>query len=360
MAGDPPPRHLEAHEEAGRAGLGDAPEGVPPDEIDRLVEAHDPAEVRLVRVDRGVEVVAVQRHAGLEAQRVAGAEADRDEAVRRAGRQHRVPQLAGAGGLDEDLEAILAGVAGPGDEGRDSGDGPLGDPVVADPGEVEVGQRGEDLHRPGTLDGDERGGQRAVVEDRPERLDPLGEQVADERGVARVGDDEEALLGEPVDDQVVEDPAVRGADHRILGPADGQPGRLRDDGSGERLAGVGPLDEQLAHVRQVEEPGAFTDGPMLLDDPAVLEGHLPAAEGGHLGAERLVPIGERAGVGDPLGRRVAHVDDASATTCAARSTRARSVSKVSSPPASARSTQRTSSNSWSWRVRSPPVGSIRK
>ena len=183
MAGDPPAGHLEADEEPGRAGFGDPSEGIPPDEVDRLVEADDPAQVRLVGIRGRVEVVAVERHAGLEAQGVAGAEADRDEPVGRSGGEHRVPQLAGAGSLHEDLEAILAGVAGPRDKGRNARHGSFGDPVVADAGQVEVGQRREDLHRPGTLDGDEGGSQRAVVEDRPERLDPLGEQVAHERAL---------------------------------------------------------------------------------------------------------------------------------------------------------------------------------
>jgi len=48
------------------------------------------------------------------------------------------------------------------------------------------------------------------------------------------------------------------------------------------------------------------------------------------------------------------------TTSAARATRARSVSKVRRSPASSKRTQRTWSNSWSCRSRSPPTGSIRK
>ena len=44
----------------------------------------------------------------------------------------------------------------------------------------------------------------------------------------------------------------------------------------------------------------------------------------------------------------------------ARATSARSVSNVSSEGASSKPIQRTSSNSWSWRPRSPPVGIMRK
>ena len=40
----------------------------------------------------------------------------------------------------------------------------------------------------------------------------------------------------------------------------------RDERRGEGVAGVVALDEQLAHVRQVEQAGALADGPVLLED----------------------------------------------------------------------------------------------
>src|SRR3954451_19323968 len=76
------------------------------DEVVGLVELHDPAEPGLVRVRRRVELVAVERHAGLETEGVAGAEPDGSDAVIAAGRHERVPQLDGAAGVHEDLEAV--------------------------------------------------------------------------------------------------------------------------------------------------------------------------------------------------------------------------------------------------------------
>ncbi len=141
-----------------------------------------------------VELVAVERHAGLEPQRVAGAEADRHEAQRPAGLEQRVPELGGAVVLDEDLEAVLAGVAGPGDEGRDAGDAALGDRVVAERGRSTSVSGAEDLDRragPGRRRArSPASGRRG----RPEAGEPLGERVADELRVAGVGDDEEPLL----------------------------------------------------------------------------------------------------------------------------------------------------------------------
>ena len=66
-------------------------------------------------------------------------------------------------------------------------------------------------------------------------------------------------------------------DHRVVGPADGEGRRVGDERAGQGRAGLRALDEQLAHVRQVEQPGALADGAMLLEDAGVLDRHQPAA-----------------------------------------------------------------------------------
>src|SRR4029078_97397 len=123
-------------------------------------------------------------------------------------------------------------------------------------------------------------------------------------------------------------------------------------------------DEQLAHMRQVEQPDALTDRSMLVEDRAVLDGHLPAVEVDHPGAQRLVSVREWCLVDDGAGpHRVGHEARSARDAprrAAAWATSARSVSKVSTVGASSKSIQRTSSNSWSWRARSPPTGSIMK
>ena len=81
----------------------------------RLLPADRPAGARLVRRDLARQLVAVQRVAHLGAQGVAGAEPARPDAQVLAGLQHRVPQLAGAVGVDQQLVAVLAGVAGAAD-----------------------------------------------------------------------------------------------------------------------------------------------------------------------------------------------------------------------------------------------------
>ena len=54
-----------------------------------------------------------------------------------------------------------------------------------------------------------------------------------------------------------------------------------------------PLDVDLAHVRHVEDAGVGADGPVLLDHPLVLDGHLPAGERDKARAECDVAVVER-------------------------------------------------------------------
>src|SRR5262249_2454483 len=68
------------------------------------------------RLDRGdglVEVVAIKRQAGFEPQRVSGAEADRTRAFVR---EQTIPKPSAGLAFDQDLEAVLAGVAGSADD----------------------------------------------------------------------------------------------------------------------------------------------------------------------------------------------------------------------------------------------------
>src|SRR4029079_6386517 len=148
-------------------------EGRPAHEVPRLVQLDDPPETGLVRVRRRVELVAVEGHPGLEPERVAGTEPDRGDALVLARFHQGIPELGGPGRVDEDLEAVLAGVAGAGDEGRDPGPGALGDRVVAEGIEIDVDQRPDDLDRARTLDRDEGRDERPVVEDGPEPLESL-------------------------------------------------------------------------------------------------------------------------------------------------------------------------------------------
>ena len=262
------------------------------------------------------------------------------------------------------------------------GDRALGDRVVAERVEVDVGQRREDLDRARALDRDERRRERPVVEDRPEAREPLGQRVAHDLGVAGVGDDEEALRPEPVDDQVVDDrrrPARRSSSTG-RGPS-ARAGGFVTSAEASASPASGALDEQLAHVRQVEQAGPLADRAVLLEDPGVLDGHQPAAELDQPRAERRVAVAERRLV-EPARRRrsrsrparVARPARAATEPAAGDGVAGRAIDDLRGPgdegrarsrrsaacAASSNATQRTCSNSWSWRARSPPIGSIRK
>ena len=92
---------------------------------------------------------------------------------------------------------------------------------------------------------------------------------------------------EAVDEQVVDERALRRQQAGVLRLPDlrASTASLRRDAldGGERVL-AGDLD--LAHVADVEEPGARAHRHVLVDDAGVLDRHVPAAERDHPGARR--------------------------------------------------------------------------
>jgi hypothetical protein len=203
----------------------------------------------------------------------------------------------------EQLEPVLAGVAGAGQQDRRAGHGRGIAGVVLHPGQVGVGQRGQDALGARALQGDQ-GVVGGAVRDRGVLPPgPLGQRLAHGRGVGGVRDHEELAGGHPVDDQVVDDPAVRGADHGVTGPAGRQRGRLPDQGVVQRVGGVRAGDRDLAHVRQVEQAGRRAYRVVLCRLAAVPQRHQPPGEAGQRRSEALVHAGQRRA---PQRRRVGH------------------------------------------------------
>ena len=128
-------------------------------------------------------------------------------------------------------------------------------PVVADARQVEVGELADEGRGVRALRRQQRDAVAAVLE--------LGAEVAarEERGelgdhglaIRGVADDPEPVLRASVDDEVVDDPAVGLAGHRVLRLADLERARVADQGVAQEGDGLlaGHLD--LAHVRQVEQ-----------------------------------------------------------------------------------------------------------
>ncbi len=168
------------------------------------------------RVEAGFEdvdvlrdFVAVEAHAGFEAEGVARAQAAGSDGELRARIEQRVPHLHGGGlvGGDVDLEAVFAGVAGARDQHvGNAGDRAPGEPVILDGGEIDFGELGESLERARALQGQLRvvAGVVAEMNAGPAAdllLDP-GEVLVGGAGV----DDEEIVVGaEAVDENVVDE-----------------------------------------------------------------------------------------------------------------------------------------------------------
>ena len=99
--------------------------------------------------------------------------------------------------------------------------------------------------------------------------------------------------GEAVDEQVVDERALRRQQAGVLRLPHGKlrcvVGRDALDGGERVLAG----DLDLAHVADVEQPGAGAHRGMLVRQAAVLDRHVPAAERNHPGSGGAVASVER-------------------------------------------------------------------
>ena len=98
----------------------------------------------------------------------------------------------------------------------------------------------------------------------------------------------------PVDDQVVGDGAVVGEAQGVLGGARlGQPVQVVGQRVLQGVVGAGAADLDLAEVREVEDADGLAHGAVLGQGALVLDRHVPAGEGAHLGVEAAVDGVER-------------------------------------------------------------------
>ena len=257
--------HPEGDELALRAARLDLAQRPGADEVG--VERADPAEAARDRVPLRPDVVAVQRVADLEPQRVARAEAARRDA---AG-EDRVPQRRRVLGHAGELDPLLAGVAGAVDHHLDAVDPPHL------PGERLAALQAEPLERARALHGEQRVVVGDVAHVRAAQL-VLDEPVEVGLAVRGVDDEQVPVRVEAVGDQVVDDAAVVVREQRVLRVAGLE---LRDvvrEQLLEELPRLRPLDLELAHVRDVEDAGVGPDRLVLGDHALVLHRHLPAGE----------------------------------------------------------------------------------
>ena len=111
--------------------------------------------------------------------------------------------------------------------------------------------------------------------------------------VGGVGDRQVAVVGEPVGEQVVEDPAVLPAQDRVLGAALRDAANVVGEQPLEQLEGRRAPGLDLAHVGDVEHPARGSYRDVLRPDALVLNRHLPARERHHPGAGGGVRLVQR-------------------------------------------------------------------
>ncbi len=241
-----------------------------------------------MRTARLHQVVAVQVVTDLKAQRVARAEADRDDARL----EQRVPDLRGAGGGDEQLDAVLARVARAAHEDvLDAGDRQAGGAEAL--GQLTVGEVRDDAARLRPLDREHRVVVQTVVERHVEGLRLLGEPGQVLVVVGRVRDRQIVVLAELVGEEVVQDASVFLGQDAVLRPVVGDLADVVGEDALQELQRLRPFRLDLAHVGDVEDAGLGAHGVVLLLDAGVLHGHLPAGERHELGARGDVAVVER-------------------------------------------------------------------
>ncbi len=250
-------------------------------------EIHRPGEPRLERRALLRDVVSVQGVAHLQAQRVARGQAARLEAERRPALDQLAPECRGDPLGREELAAALAGVAAARDSHPHVAVGALGALHI---GEC-LGHREEGFHQlqpERALDGDRR--EVGAVGYHHVLRGILLEDGQDRGRVRSVGDDQPAVLGHAVGDQVVDDAALLVKDQVVLLAADRQLREVVREASLEPGQSPRALHVHLAQVGEVEHPHGLAHGPVLGEGPRVLDGHGPARELPHLGAEGHVLV----------------------------------------------------------------------
>ena len=233
----------------------------------------------------------IERHGRFQAKCVPCSQAARQHAKRLARFHHFLP-YPGAGGFvggNVDLEAILACVAGAGDEGVvQAADGAPCEPVVLDFGQVHLSQPGEGVFCAGSLDG-ELGVVVAVVADvhTRESADLGADPLVVLRARAGVGDQQVVVVAELMDQDVV--------DERSLGIEHGGVLRLAIRQLGGIVHGEGldggqrarPAELDVAHMADASKKAdrGAVDSHVLRSDAGVLDRHIPATEVDHLRSE---------------------------------------------------------------------------
>jgi hypothetical protein len=202
-----------------------------------------------------------------------------------------MPDRDGVPGVEIGLEAVLAGVAGARDDDvLAPSDGADVEVVVADGFELNVCERLENFLRVRALEGEERDGVGDVLELAVE-LGELLRNVSQVLVLVRRVHDHHHVIGKAVDEAVVLERAAVVEDPGVVDLVDFERGHIVRRHVVHEIDRLRSGDQELAHVADVEESAVLADGVVLGGDAGgILDGHLEAGEGDHLGAECDVDV----------------------------------------------------------------------
>lgn len=259
-----------------------------------LLHLDGKVQARFERRDLVVHLVPVERHRRLKAQGVPRAEAAGDETFFASCIEQCVPELRSVGGFAVEFVAVLAGVAGLGDDAGDFGDLAFLDKRIVFFGDRgRVGELCEDVAGAGTLERDLRPVVRRILEqDRAREVIPHPGDVL--LAVCGVDHDHEPFGVEPVDDEIVDDAPVFIAHRAVADLTVGHGGEVVGHQAVEVRQCVRAGKEDFAHVRDVEEAGLLTHRHVFGDHAGgVLDGEKIARERDDFPAERHMAVVKR-------------------------------------------------------------------
>src|SRR5207245_3088547 len=91
-------------------------------------------------------------------------------------------------------------------------------------------------------------------------------------------DQQKFFVVDPINDQIINDSAMFVKEESVLALPDLELVDIICEHEVEPCERTASLDNELSHVRNIENANAVSDGLMFLDDARVLHGHEPAAE----------------------------------------------------------------------------------
>jgi len=249
----------------------------------RFLQLDDPSQSTCQGIDFRTDFMPVEREPRLQPEAVPRTETGQLEAMGLARFENPVGHAGRFSRGDENLHAILPGVAGPADDDTGLKEGFLLKMKTLQPGCVESAGFPENIERLGSLEGQQSKLFRNVIHKALEAdglfLNPFNILC----GIGRIDAKQILLVPYTVDDKIVNNPAILVAHDGVKGGSLGESFDIIGHEVIEEGTGLPAMDANLSHVADIKEAGRFTDRAMLLHDGAVLHRHFPSGEGHHAG-----------------------------------------------------------------------------